>query len=152
MRGHARAQFERVGSGDREHAAVRLAHPRHDVAIVEPDHQLHPQGDLAAKAFDVAHDVTPALRERHAVDDADAAAAGLEVGLQDERVRAVAPLGALHRRLGSDLPASVLGATQQCREAGGRVEARHAEPVDRSIAPDQGSGAAVADQGVVFDR
>ena len=152
VRRHARAELERVGPGSRKHAAVRLAHPRHDMAVVEADHKFHAQGDLAVKAFDVAHDVAPVVRERHAVDDPHRAAVGLEVGLKDQRVSAVAPLHALHRGFGRYLPASVLRAAQQCREAGRRIEARHAEPVDRTIASNQRRRVAAADQGVVLYR
>lgn len=32
------------------------------------------------------------------------------------------------------------------------IEAREAEPIDGTIAPDQSGGLAIADQGVVFNR
>ena len=46
--------------------------------------------------------------------------------------------------------AVVVGA-EQAGEAGGGVEARQAEPVDRAVAADQGAAAPVADQCVVLD-
>ena len=45
----------------------------------------------------------------------------------------------------------MLGGPQQGGEAGPRVEAREAEPVDRPVAGDQGRRLAVADQGIVLD-
>ncbi|GMA75793.1 hypothetical protein GCM10025880_22100 [Methylorubrum aminovorans] len=41
--------------------------------------------------------------------------------------------------------------SQQAREQRRGVEARHAQPVDAAVAPDQGGGAAVSDQGVILD-
>jgi hypothetical protein len=57
----------------------------------------------------------------------------------------------LRRGLGGDLPAAMLGLAQNGRKAGLAVEARQAEPVDRSVPPDQRRGAAIADHGVILD-
>ena len=41
--------------------------------------------------------------------------------------------------------------SQERGEASGRVESRKTEPVDRTVAPNQGCGLAVPDQRVVLD-
>ena len=45
----------------------------------------------------------------------------------------------------------MLRGAEQGGEAGGGVEPREAEPVDRAVAGDQGASLAVPDQRVVFD-
>ena len=46
----------------------------------------------------------------------------------------------------------MLGGSEQRREAGAAVEARHAPPVDRAVACDERRRAAVAEEGVVLER
>src|SRR5262249_5236633 len=45
----------------------------------------------------------------------------------------------------------MFGLTQQRRKAGFGIEARPAEPIDRTVTPDQRGGAHVSDHRVVFD-
>src|SRR5258708_1529753 len=45
----------------------------------------------------------------------------------------------------------MIGSPEQGREAGARIEARQAEPVDRPLPRHEGAGVTVADQRVVFD-
>ena len=52
---------------------------------------------------------------------------------------------------GCNEPSPVLGTTEECREAGARVKARPAKPVDRAVATDQCCGLAVANERVVLD-
>ena len=89
--------------------------------------------------------------DRHEIDQRDRAVLGLEVRFEDQRVGAIAPrdLGVPVAR--RDDEAAVLARAEQRREAGIRVEARPAQPVDRAIAADQRGALAVADQRVVFD-
>ena len=53
---------------------------------------------------------------------------------------------------GREQPPTVLRGAEQGREAGARVEAGQAQPVDRAAAADEGGGAEVAEHGVVLDR
>src|SRR4029077_10089113 len=76
---------------------------------------------------------------------------GLELGLEDERVATVRAPRPPEPARGGDQPAPVLPRAEERREAGARVEARHAEPVDRAVAADQRSGVVVADERVVLD-
>ena len=52
-----RAKAERVRPGDRDARVVDPPHPRHDLAVVEPDHELRAHPDLALEALDDPHDV-----------------------------------------------------------------------------------------------
>jgi len=54
--------------------------------------------------------------------------------------------------IGSNEPPPIFRRAQQRREAGRRVEARQAEPVDRAVAPDQSRRGQIADQAVIADR
>ena len=125
--------------------------PGHDRAVVEPDDQLHPHRDPAAPPLDTADEVMPPPARRHAVDHGDGPVVGLELGLQDERTLMVPAAGGADGAGGGQEPAAVLGGAQQGGEAGGRVEARHAQPIDRAVARHQGARLAVADQRVVLD-
>ena len=51
-----------------------------------------------------------------------------------------------------DQPSAILRRAEQRREAGRRVEARQAEPVDRAVAADQSRRHQIADQTVILDR
>ena len=63
---------------------------------------------------------------------------GLELGLEDERVRDDSAVRlAWTARGGRELPAAMVGRAEQRGEAGGGIEARKAQPVDRAIAADQ---------------
>ena len=93
-----------------------------------------------------------AVAQRHEVDQRDGAVGGLEVGLEDQRVGAVAARDARRSaRRGAMRQRPCSGVAEQRGEAGAGVEARPAQPVDRAVAADQRGGLAVADQRVVLD-
>ena len=76
---------------------------------------------------------------------------GPEARFKNERVAAIAPRDpnvVIARR---DPPAAMLVVAEQRGEAGFGIETRPAQPVDRAVAPDQGGGLAIADQGMVLD-
>jgi hypothetical protein len=75
----------------------------------------------------------------------------LEFGFEDQRTGTITPAHVEPRLLRRNEPAAVLGRPEQGGKAGGRIETWPAQPVDRSVAADQSTGLAVADQGVVFD-
>ncbi len=144
-----------VGSGDGDPLPVTAADPGHDVSVVEAQAQGAAHGDLAGQALDDAHDVGGDVALRHEVDDLDGSAVrGVPVRLQDERaVHVGAPgaalaLGGLGR---CDAPVAVLPVPEERGEAGGRVEARQAQPVDGPVAADEPAGHQVADDRIVFD-
>ncbi len=150
---HLRAQGEPVRAADQLQRAVILpAGPGHDVAIFEPDHQLHRHPHPAATSDHQAHQGRVAVPWRHEVDDRDRALCGFDVGLQDQRALAVASRRAGDRGGRGDAPTAVLGTAEQGGEAGAGVEARPAQPVDRAVARDQRRGLAVADDGVILQR
>ena len=95
------------------------------------------------------------VTDRHAIGDAHRAGRGVELGLEHERIRSVPPAGRKHRLGRSsrcDLPEAVGLVAEEPSEAGGRVEVRKAQPVDRAVHPDEGCGVQVPDDGVVLDR
>ena len=114
-------------------AVVGAPDPRDDAAEVEAQDQLHPHADAALEAAGDAHDVGRLVADRHRVDDLEHAVGGVEVGLEHERALAVAALGPLDVVGGREQPAPVRLVAEQRGEAGGRVEARQAEPVDRAV-------------------
>ena len=75
----------------------------------------------------------------------------MEVELVHERAFAVPPLGVGHLAVRREQPAAVPLVAEQRREAGVRVEAGQAEPVDRAVAADERSRLQVADQAVVLE-
>ena len=150
---YRRSQHDHVGPADREQTgSVRVLLDPWDIrAEAEADHQLHPQLDPAADATDQPHHVGSVAARRHEVDQVDRAIGGLKPRLQDQRIVAVAARGFLDLSRRRDQPAAVFVAAEQCRKAGVGIECRPAQPVDRSVAPDQRRRLAIADQSVVFD-
>ncbi len=140
-----------VGSGDRHPGAVDAPHPGHHAPVVEahpqPAVHLHPAGD----PLDDPYHVGPLVPLRHEVDHLDGAGRGLPDRLQDQGVVEVAAVGAGGVAARGDLPVTVVRAAEQRGEAGGRVEARQAQPVDGTVRADQRRGLQVADHGVVLD-
>ena len=65
-------------------------HPGHHRPVAEADDEVHAHGDLAADGFDHPDDLGVVLADGHAVDHPGDAVGGLELGLEDERVAAVA--------------------------------------------------------------
>jgi hypothetical protein len=139
-----------IGTRDGAQRPVHLLHPRDDRSVVETNHELHAHRDTPPAAFDDAHEVGLTAAQRHAVEHGNRAVLSLVVGLQDQRPLAVAAAHRGGRPFGGQPPATVLGRAQKGREAGRRVEARQAQPVDRAVTPDQGGGLAVPEERVVF--
>jgi len=75
----------------------------------------------------------------------------LEFGFEDKRARTVAPAHAEHRMLRRNQPPSILGRPEQGGKARRRIETGPAQPIDRTVAADQGSRFAVADERIVFN-
>ena len=147
------AQHHHVGAGDGAHRAVlQPRHPRRGRAVAEAQHQLHAHRDLAFVAAHDAHQVGRGAARQHEVDHGRLAAIGLERGLEDQRVLAVAAARRLDLVVRRDQPEAVALAAQQLGEAGIRIEARPAQPVDRAVEADQRRRLAVADHAVAFDR
>src|SRR3546814_14826566 len=74
------------------------------------------------------------------VDQHDLAVLGLEDGLQHQRVALIAPPHGAGLVRGRYQPAAVVERAEQCREAGARIEMRHAQPVDRAVPADERAG------------
>jgi len=108
-------------------------------------------GHAPAQDVDHPQDVAAVARQRHEIGDPGRALVGFEVRLQDHRVAAVSPADLAHRTGRRQPPPALRGRAQQAGEAGRRIEARAAEPVDRAVAADQRRRVAISDQGVVFD-
>src|ERR1700730_10516921 len=133
-----RPQFQGVGTPNCAQPVFAPPNPWHDAAIIETEDRLHAHRHPPAAALYDAHQVnaTVVLRNRHEIDNRSASAAGeFEFSLQHQRL--VAIMAAHHNcwRGGRDEPASVLWGSQQRGKAGGRIETRHTEPIDRAVAP-----------------
>src|SRR5207247_8505067 len=88
---------------------------------------------------------------RHEVDDPHCTFGGLEIGLEDKGLGAVAADGGARLARRGEKPATVALIPQQSREARGGVEAGEAEPIDRPVATDEGGGVQITNEAVVFD-
>src|SRR4029079_8762529 len=100
----------------------------------------------SAAADDDARDVGRVAAERHEVDERDGALGRLEVRFEDERMLTIAPADRRIGRARRDQPPSVFRPAEEGGEAGARVEARPAEPVDRPRARNERGRLAVADE------
>ena len=150
--GLAAAEFNRLGSRSGHDDRARPVDPRARSPVVEPRdaHGSHRHRPL--EPSDEADEPGVPLAYRHAVDDADRAVGGLEVGLEHERAGSVPTRGRRHLARRCDRPRSVLIGAQQAGEAGRGVEPGEAEPIDRSVPADDGRRLRVTDHGVVLER
>lgn len=137
---HGGVQPEGVRPGGRSQVRPAAPDPGHQVAVVEPQPQVHAHGHAARQALDDAHHVRRVAAQRHAVHHSHLALVGVPVALQDQGVVAVAAVGGRAAGRGSQQPPSGLLVVQEGGEAGGGVEAGQAEPVDGAVAADQGGG------------
>jgi hypothetical protein len=130
-------------------AALRRAAAEIEARLEAPAHPY-----AARDAFDAPHQLAqrcePLPRERHRIENAHAAFAGRERGLEDVRVGQITPPN-LEGRHGTQLemPAA-LGVEERAQHAR-RIHLRETEPVDAAISRHQRDGAAVADEGIVAD-
>ena len=129
--------------------AVDLRDPWAVAAVTESHAEQEVDGDGTFEAFHDAYDRVSG--RRHEVDDAHCPAVALEIGFENDGSRAIAPPSLLDMRRRMDQPTPVLVAAEQRRETGRRVEARHAEPVDRSVAGYQPRAPQIANECIILD-
>src|SRR5690606_11444305 len=117
------------------------------ITIIEPDDQLGLHRDGAALAAHQPNELLAfrGVGESKKVDEGDGARFGLEGGLENRRLAAIAATRPPDRLPWRDQPAAVLRRTEQRGEAGARIEAGQAEPVDGAVAPDKRRRPHVAD-------
>src|SRR5262249_18241006 len=142
---------ERIRPGDGVDALGPAPHPRDDRPVIKAHDELHAHRHAPALADYKAHQIVRLGTDGHEIDDRYYSFVRHVSGLEDERLFPVAALYAADLRHGSDQEATMVRSSEELGEAGARVELGQAEPVDRSVATDQGSGLAVAEEGVVFD-
>jgi hypothetical protein len=127
-------------------------HPGDRARVIEADAQMGRELDGAADADDAAHDVDASPVDGQEVVHLGDAARALPPGDEHEGVAVVVPARDGIRILRSQMPRALLVLAEDRAEDGCGVEPRCAEPVDAALARDQGSGAAVAEDGVLLDR
>jgi len=88
---HSAAQEQRVRPRDRVQPVPFAPHPRHRAPVVETHHQLHLHLDAAFHTFDDTNKIVAPIRRRHAVDEPNASAVGVELGFEDQGVATVTP-------------------------------------------------------------
>ena len=88
---------------------------------------------------------------RHEVGDANPATLGRVIGLQDQRVAAIASFNCGYIPCRCDLPAAIGLIAQHRREARVAVEAGQAEEIDGPVNGDHGCRASIANEGIVRD-
>ena len=113
-----RAEAKRVGTRGDHHASRRDLHRGNDRAVVGPQTQLHAHRHATPQALHDAHQLGGAIAAaRHEVDQPHGALGGLEVRLEHQRPRPVAPGDALRLPCRRHQPAAVPLVAQQGREA-----------------------------------
>ena len=88
---------------------------------------------------------------RHEVGNLGNPRAAVEPGDENVGVRPIKLLARDHLLDGRDLESAALLVVQNCSEHAGRIESRHAKPVDGSLDADQGNGVEIPNYAVVFD-
>ena len=154
------AQDEHVGPGDGADDGVGAtlpvigpaAHPGARRAVAEADDPLvdHPNG--AVEPLDATQHVGAPVGDRHEVGHPHGPRGGAMHRLEDEGAVDVAARGDGVLVDRTEQPAAVVGRAEQCGEAGVRVEAWQAQPVDRPAPADEGGRAEVAQDGILLDR
>ncbi|MCY1520353.1 hypothetical protein D9M68_551280 [compost metagenome] len=147
-----RMQLDGVRPGYGAQAVVAPPHPGHRLAVVEAQHQLHVHLHVPGFAAHDAHHVRAfvVVAERHEVEQRGRARGGLVARFQHGGIGHVAPRNARGLAVRGDAPASMALVAEQRREAGGRIEVRQAEPIDRAVPRDQRGGEHIPDESVVF--
>jgi hypothetical protein len=112
--------------------------------VVEAQPQITNHGHGPAHALHDPDDVGSLATGRHEVDDANRSVSSVPFRFQDEGVAAVAPPGACAASGRRKQPPPGLGRVEQRREAGRRVEAWHAHPIDRPLQIHQSGGVQIA--------
>ena len=125
-------------------------HQCRDEAVSEAQGKLHADRDLAANADNLANEARLSLADRHEIYDAHGTTVDAELSLNREGIRAIAPRRAFARAAWRNHPPAVLLVANERCQAGIGVEARPAQPVDRSVFADQCGRLAIADQAVIF--
>lgn len=87
------------------------------MAVAEPDDQLRSHRDPAASSHDHADQILAFPVHGHEINQRHGAIAGLEIGLKDERLAAIAPPRRGLAACGLDQPTAVVGRTKQRSEA-----------------------------------
>ena len=145
------SQDQTLRTGNRiECPVIESVDPRHSRAVVEAHHKLVTKNHPPRPPSHDPHKV-PGLCGRHEIDDCRTARLCFEFGFEDEGAGTVAPSHAERRALWSDEPSAVVGFPEQSCKARSRVETGPAQPIDRTVAPDQSGGFTVTDQSIVFD-
>src|SRR4030095_9479394 len=89
--------------------------------------------------------------DRHEVDQRGPAGRILELGLENQRVRTIAPADVPSAAVRRDPPAAMFRAAEERGEACRCGEVGPAQPIDGAVAPDERCGQAIADERIVFD-
>jgi hypothetical protein len=131
--------------------SVGAAQGRDILAVVHPWRDVGTHRDCPDQAVDDPHHHGGGGAGDHEVGDSDRAIGGGPPRFEDEGAGAVPALAAAVPVDRRETPLTVVGVPQKRGANGWGVEARQTQPVDRSVAADQGGSAQVADQGVVLN-
>jgi hypothetical protein len=147
-----RPQAKRVGARREQDPVRGLAHPRRGRPVAEARDEHHVDRHFALDALDDTHDVMRCRgRDGHKVDQPNDAAVARELGLENQRVGAIAPGRGANLLARMNHPRPVRVSTQKRRETGVGIEARQAEPIDGAVARNQGCALRVPEQRVVLE-
>ena len=144
-------QLDGVGPRHGPDARIGLDHPRDLGAVLEADKHFGHHFHLPRQTLHPAEHTGAVVPRRHEVSYAHKSLRSVPFLDQDQGpLLVMAPLGC-SRPLGGEQPSAVVGSSQEGGKAGGRVEAGHAQPIERTVPAHQGGGMGVADQGIILD-
>src|SRR5215831_2401927 len=99
------------------------------MAIVEAHHQFHVHPNLTARPANQAHKRGMFLAGNHEIRERESSVGGFEFGFKNEGSRTIAAFSLLEV-IGPELPAPVLGISEQRSKAGAGVETGQTQPID----------------------
>ena len=151
FKGHRAVDLNCVWAGNCPDAALCVDDPWDLGAVLEADGHLCGHLHRASQALHYPEDPGAMVAGRHEVSHPDAARRCVPFLVEHHggpSVRAARRRTSIAR---CEQPATVLRRAQQSGKTGGRIEAGHAQPVDRPVPADKASGVGVTDKGVVLD-
>ena len=130
----SRPEHEEVGTGHgRQRGLVEMTDPGNAPPVIEPNCKIDAELDPPPVTDHDTDEIGTAITRRHEVYERCSTFRRQEGRFQDERSVAITPGGSRLSIPGPDAPSAVFGRPQQRREAGFRVEAWKAQPVDRPL-------------------
>ena len=126
-------------------------HPWHSASVIGANYKFHAHRHPALQARNPTDHVGVCPAQRHEIGQQHSAFRRHEAGFEYQGIGAIGAARLDDIGCRRYQPPAVLGAAQQGSETGGAVETWPAQPVERTVAPDQCSRLAISNQRVILD-